>query len=725
VRTIAWITLAYLACLVAATYPRILSLGSRLPTVPDPMTVLWALRWYRTCLLEGRSVFFLPDIQAPVGAPLGLIPPLHLQALMYIPMSLVIANDILCYNLIWVIELVTTGLGTFALAWYVTRSVPAAFVGGLLAMLSGPVLMHAHGHIELMALGFVPLFILAWMRLIDAPSPGRLAAAAGLYLLVVMSAAYFAILAVAPAVLYALGALLRRRQWAWFLNRLAWLSGFVAISLPCVALLFICQIWVARNGQAMTRPRAEFVSYGSPPWSYVIPTREHFLHRALPADFYAAAKVPIVECSSYLGLVAIGLLLYAALVRAEIPRRAYWWTGLAVLALLSFGAYLKVGSTRVALPALWLWDLAPPFKTIRVPARFNLFAAIFAAVLAAAGLRHGLSRVRRPAARGAIVAALVLVAVADLAIVPFPGVSVPAMPACYAMIRRRDPSALILELPQFPSSAAAELNAMAAYWQSIHGGRTTAGYGAHANERFDDLLGFTTPFNAFDLVHPAFLGSPDKGSVTINTNLPMADYAWLYLTSLGIDYVVLHRWSGSTSGLPIPFEALEAILRPALIYEDRDTLVFERAKLPEPSSPVMICGEGWRRLFFWRRRLARVIDRTAEVTVYSSSPARPFAIYLEAAALRSARTVRLREGDRVLAEWKVPADALTVVSSPPIWLSRGLHTLVLESDRDERPRRRRELPAQGDTRPYSLRVVQVSLIAAPATAELDRDRRFD
>lgn len=718
-RTIFLLTLAYAACLAAATYPRVLNLTTRLPAVPDPVTHLWTLRWYRTCLLEGRSVFYLPDIQAPVGAPLGLVPPLHLQALMYIPLSLVLSNDILCYNLIWIAELLMTALGAFALAWYVTRSVPASFLGGLLVMLSGPVMMHAHGHIELMALGFVPLFLVAWMRLVDQPRAGRLAAAAALYVLVVMSAAYFAILGTVPATLYVVGGALRNRQGSWLRVRAAWLSGFVALTLPCVLVLFSGQIWAAWHGQVMTRPRSEFLAYGAPPWSYVVPTTSHLFHRWLSHDFYQAAKVPIVEGSSYLGVVALALLAYAALARVELPRRSYWWIGLAALMVLSWGAFVTLGSTRVTMPALWLWRHVAPFKAIRVPARFNLFAAVFAAVLATAGLRHLLTRLPGPAARGAMVAALTAVAVVDLGIRPFPSVPMPAMPACYALIRQRDPSAVILELPQFPSGAAADLNAMAAYWQSFHRGRTTAGYGAHSNDRFDDLLGLTTPFNAYDLIDPNFLASPDSGHVTINTNVPMADYAWLYLKTFGIDYVVLHRWAGSDSGLPIHREALEALLRPALIHEDADTLVYQSAMLPEPTRPVMLCGEGWRRLFFWSQRLARVVGREAELVVYSASNDRPVSVWLEAAALLRGRTVRLREGDHTIAEWSVPAESLAVVSSPPFSLEKGVHHLVIESDGEEIPRRHRDLPLEGDARPYSLRVVQISLVAAPVVAEAD------
>ena len=79
------------------------------------------LRWYKTCLLEGRSPLRLPEIQYPVGSPLGNFSPLYFQGLLYLPLSAVIPNDVLCYNALWFTEFVLAGMGTFALAWHVLR----------------------------------------------------------------------------------------------------------------------------------------------------------------------------------------------------------------------------------------------------------------------------------------------------------------------------------------------------------------------------------------------------------------------------------------------------------------------------------------------------------------------------------------------------------------------------------------------------------------------------
>ena len=78
----------HVAGVAVATYPTVLTLGSTLPGGTDTLQHLWVMRWYKTCLLEGRPIFRCPELQYPTGAPLGNFSALQLQALLYFPLSL-------------------------------------------------------------------------------------------------------------------------------------------------------------------------------------------------------------------------------------------------------------------------------------------------------------------------------------------------------------------------------------------------------------------------------------------------------------------------------------------------------------------------------------------------------------------------------------------------------------------------------------------------------------
>lgn len=170
VRTLLIAGLLYLACLLVAVLPYPLGFARNLPSAGDPSQHLWIVRWYKTCLLEGKNPLYCNELQAPVGVPLAYFTPLLLQSLLYMPLSFICANDVIIYHILWVTGLVTTGLGTFVLASLVTRDRRAAWLGGLLAMLSGPMMMHAHGHLEMIYLGGFPLFLAAWIGFVDHPS---------------------------------------------------------------------------------------------------------------------------------------------------------------------------------------------------------------------------------------------------------------------------------------------------------------------------------------------------------------------------------------------------------------------------------------------------------------------------------------------------------------------------------------------------------------------------
>ena len=118
---VALLAVFYLLCVVITTYPTIREMGTTIPEPADPLNHLWVLRWNKQCLLEGKLPFVCPEIQYPVGAPLGNNPSLILHSLIFVPLSMVFDNDVFTYNFMWFGAFVFTGLGTFALAWVLLR----------------------------------------------------------------------------------------------------------------------------------------------------------------------------------------------------------------------------------------------------------------------------------------------------------------------------------------------------------------------------------------------------------------------------------------------------------------------------------------------------------------------------------------------------------------------------------------------------------------------------
>jgi hypothetical protein len=711
----------YLACVVIATYPRITTIRTELPGVTDSVTHLWTLRWNKASILEGHSPFFNPGIQAPIGSPAGLVPPMHLQTLYYLVVSSLTRNDILCYNVIWFASFVTTGVGVFWLAWFLVRDRASAFVAGLLGMLSTPMMSHGYGHLELIQVGWFPLFLIAWIRLVDRPGRLRLAASAILYLMVAMSAPYFAVFAVFPAILYAVWATVGAFRSAgpgwrgWIVGRIVWALAFVTVTMAGLSLLYSGQLWAATHGFSVTRSRSEFLKYGAPPWGYFVPTQLHLLGKLLPFDVYEKAGMgdSAGERASYLGVVSLLLVCYAAVRRVRFARASYWWTLLGLLVVLSFGASWRLGSVKIGLPASWGLETISPLRLLRVPARFNLFAAVVAAVIAAPALKDLLGRLARPWVRASLAGLLMAVALADLSVVPFGSQEIPAMPAAYAVLLRANPGASFLEGPHYTSGDAVDLSALGAYWQSFHRGRTTAGYTAHPNLGFDGLIAHASPFSIWDLANPHFLSNPDETTVDLFGHVHYRDYVWLFLTRHDLRFVVLHKRPMAISGYPVRLEGVRAVLAGALVFEDADTVVFDRDLIPRPTLPVAVCTEGWHQTLLVNGRRARSMAKVGHLAVFNPDPARELTVSLDALAFRSPRIARLMAGSTELARWVIEPGPHREVASPPFRLPAGMQDLAIECDDDDRPTRHHELQADGDQRPVSLRVLSIGLKSSP------------
>ena len=373
----------YAAAAAIATFPAVRTFPTDLPrseylaSSPDPLVHLWTMKWYRACLLAGRLPFLCPEIQYPVGAPLGNNPPMLLHAVGYLGLSAFL-GDAACYNVLWFACLTFTGVATFLLACFVVRDARAAAIAGLVAMLSGP-MMYFRTELEQMTLGSFPLFQIAWMRWVDGPTRGRLILAAGAYVLMAMSAPYFAVFGVFPAVLYlawGFGGLGRGNRWAWLRERLPGLAGFAGLSMAGLAVAFSGQIWAALHGVPLSRPASSgFDMAVTTAWNYLLPRPPHPLCSVLPG-FHDAAGVA-GKIHSYLGMVTLGLVAYAAIRRVPIGRRTgYWWAITGLLLVLSLGPYLTVGTRKIGLPAHWIREYLLILRPIRVPGRFNLFVAV-------------------------------------------------------------------------------------------------------------------------------------------------------------------------------------------------------------------------------------------------------------------------------------------------------------------------------------------------------------
>lgn len=681
-----------------ATYPAVTRLGSAIPFNADPWEHLWIMHWYKACLAEGRPVVVCPEIQAPVGAPFGTFTPLHLQAAIYVPLSTFIHDDVILYNILWMTGLLLTGLGTTALAWHLIGNRAAAAFAGMLAMLSGPMMIHACAQLELIYVGTFPLFLVAWMRFVDRPGAGRLAAAVIGYALVAMSAAYYMVFAVFPAVLYVGWAATRGGRSGivpWSRPRAVWFAAMVGCTLPILIGLFWSHVWAATHGVSLARSRAEFNNYGAPLWGYAMPSPRHLLGQVLPFKPYAQFSLSAAERTPYLGVITVALIAYAAAARAKLRRRSFAWWCLALLVVLSLGASRTIGRWTIPLPSSWMWDLFPPYRATRVPSRLSLYAAVIAAVIAGAGLTHLMGRLPGARTRGLLFAVLTALAIADLT---YPGSTrgpIPEMPGCYAFIRRHNPKATLLEVPYDPVGT--DLNSLCTYWQASHRLTTSAGYSGHDNVLLEARIGQDSPVTTAKIALPGYLADPTRMPTEFGPDVDFRSYLWIYLTANGFDYIVLHtQHNGLPDGSP-GLARLKAVLDDCKVFEDAGSVVYARSRMKAPTHVVQLTRDGWGERNQWQSTRNCLLPATGRLLVYNPSPDRDLTLSLDAASVVRDRDVVVRSGTAEIARWHVAFGAFQGLVSPPFRLPSGLNELTIET------------ATVHDRQPYRLRVAGISV----------------
>ncbi|WP_152050701.1 hypothetical protein [Tautonia marina] len=672
----------YLVAIAGATWPFVKTFTTRLPSTGDPLQHLWVMRWYKQCLIEGRSPLVCPDLQYPVGAPIGNFSPLHVQSLIYLVISTISDNDVLCFNLIWLFGFLLTGLGTFFLARFVLRDDAAATLAGLLAMLSGPVLIHSHAHLELIYVGGFPIFFLGWMRLIERPGWGRLIAAVAGFILLAMCAAYFMVFAIFPAALYLVWKVTRqpkRTRLGWLRVRGAWMTAFIAICLPVLMVLFAGQLWNVVNGQAGIRPKAEFERYGAPWWAYVVPMPGQVLQGFFPIDLHGATRTS-GEGMAYLGIVSLALVARAWWGNVRFRDAGFWWWSAAILVVLSLGSHLQYGPHRIAMPAGWLrdWEWFVPFRLIRVPARFKLFVPVCTGILAGAAWMQLRARWSRPMTRGLALAIVLVVAVVDLAQVPYGAEALPALPQGYTWLREHHPDAAWIDIPHMNSGNAHSFNARLTYWQALHGGRTTAGYSGHQNRPHDDLMSWNSPFADTRMMEASFPGPSGTEHFDLIRNADFHDYAWLYLTHHDLRFVVLHR----ASEMPAEqISRMDAALDHARCYDDGALAIFDRELMPKPRAPIALGSEDWGGYYLLPKDgFVRLATASPAIEFVNPDPEEPLVFAFEARALGGPRTVTLKDGDRAVWTWTVAPGEFGLHVSPPFLLPESQGQFHLESD---------------------------------------------
>src|SRR3954467_13005966 len=153
----------------------------------DPLLNSWILAWDSTHLGSG---WWSANIFAPHPLSLGYSEHLLPQALQTLPVYLLTANPILCYNLLFLSTFMLCGLGMFLLGRELTGSAVAGFIAGL-AFAFAPYRVAAIPHLPVLSSAWMPFVLFGLHRHFASGRLTPLVGAAAAWLVQNLSCGYY------------------------------------------------------------------------------------------------------------------------------------------------------------------------------------------------------------------------------------------------------------------------------------------------------------------------------------------------------------------------------------------------------------------------------------------------------------------------------------------------------------------------------------------------------
>jgi hypothetical protein len=413
---------AYIVLTLLMTWPLARQLGTHLPGRGDDLLVrYWNRWWIKRVLTQGGDLFYTDMIFYPTGVNLLYHNIAWANIALWLPLQSLVGG-IVAFNLIYLLNLFLCAVGMYVLARYLTRSTAAAFVAGLVYAFF-PYRLFEIDHSNLIAVQWLPLFLLYLMRVVREERKFRHATLAALFLALTGYTRWQLLVLVAIAAgAYALYSLaFERRRWNWRVVLALGLMGAISLALMTPGLYPLVRAQLTRQ-----HPEDLFVpsliSKQTDLLAYVVPPHNHLLDGLFEGLLYADSYTRAWYSNAYLGYCVI-LLVVLGVGRAR--RTRWFWVGLALVAwLLALGPSVRFNKQiyeSLPLPYALGQDFLP-IKMMREERRFNILLALPVAALAGYGFAFLREWARRrnvtPRYAAILFAALVLVLCLDYLQIP-------------------------------------------------------------------------------------------------------------------------------------------------------------------------------------------------------------------------------------------------------------------------------------------------------------------
>lgn len=376
--------LVYFVFFCIYTWPWIANFNTHFFTdTGDGFQNVWNIWWIDKAAALGKLPWHTEFLHHPFGATLlgqTLNPFNGFTAILLMKfMSLTQA-----FNTLVIFSFVMGGLTMFWLCRFFTKNYIASLIGGFIFTFSSYHFAHAIGHMQLISLQWIPLFILLWWKLLLKPKYTTAIGASVALFLVLFCDYYYFLYSIILAILI-FGYLWIRKEIPSIKKKQTFLPflTFLGLSLLIIAPLPLALLRLNSTEELSGSHPARVFSTDF--FSVFIPGGFWKFH-SLTDWYWRNIQGFLSETSVYLGVSVIVLAVIALVKRAKIHTDAIFWLAVAaIFGLFSMGPRLMLfGKTYegIPMPYVIMEKLIPGMKLSGMPIRMMVMVSLAVAILA-------------------------------------------------------------------------------------------------------------------------------------------------------------------------------------------------------------------------------------------------------------------------------------------------------------------------------------------------------
>ncbi len=492
----------YLAIALIIFYPITANMSTVAPgTGGDLYSNMWGIWWASYTLFQTHgNLWYTYLLFWPIGSNIAYFTFAPIAAVITAPFQAISVT--FAYNVIFFMGFLISGLGMFILADYITKNAYAAFFAGIVFAYSAFHVATAIGHLDWMVIGWVPLALYFFIRMVK--DEHKYLYAIGLAVCIVfatfMGDVEQGILTVVLLFIVFLCYLLYSSTRRLMMNKRFWFA-----LLLCVVATFIIGSWgfipvihgiLVPGAAANVNSRntlSNDAEWSSPILSFFLPSPYNGLLHNLSLSYASIYSVDPNERIAYVGyaamiLVAIGII--------KSFKAARLWIILALFfGWMVLGPYIQLGQyISSGIPGIYYaYHFIPGFSVLQEPDRFYVAFSIAIAMLAAIGMKFLMERLARMNGKsliqfGAVAAFSAVFVLESAGIMTYAFAPIVAtyvtIPPFYHLLANYNENFSVLQLPilinnniQYPDLAAGE----ASFYTSASHKPIVGGYGGRIN----------------------------------------------------------------------------------------------------------------------------------------------------------------------------------------------------------------------------------------------------